>query len=98
MPLEPGVCFHVSCLWWARREHRSGLPTQAPSLLLRERPGSQDHLVFSRDSQKARGVFLPRHRVCLQFQAPSDPLPSPPEVGLLRGHGLMLGHRPRAPF
>lgn len=106
MPLEPGVCFHslcppqqlTSCLWWARREHRSGLPTQAPSLLPQERRGSQDHLFSGCNSQQARGVFPQRHKVCLQFQAPSDPLPSPPKVGLLRGRVLMLGRRPRAPF
>lgn len=106
LPLEPGVCFHLlcppqkltSCLWWARREHRSGFPTQAPSLLPQERPGSQDHLSSGCNSQQAQGVFPPRHKVCFQFQAPSDPLPSPPEVGLLRGHVLMLGRRPKAPF
>ena len=106
MPLEPGVCFHSlrppqqlpSCLWWARREHRSGFPTHAPSLLPQERLGSQDHLFSGCNSQQSRGDFPPRHKVCLQFQAPSDPLPSPPEVGLLRGHVLMLGRRPRAPF
>ena len=106
MPLEPGVCFHSlrppqqlpSCLWWARQEHRSGFPTHAPSLLPQERLGSQDHLFSGCNSQQSRGDFPPRHKVCLQFQAPSDPLPSPPEVGLLRGHVLMLARRPRAPF
>lgn len=101
-----GVCFHLlcppqkltSCLWWARREHRSGFPTHAPSLLPQERPGSQDHLSSGCNSQQAWGVFPPRHKVCFQFQAPLDPLPSPPEVGLLGGRVLMLGCRPKAPF
>ena len=92
----------TSRLWWARREHRSTLPTQAPAPLPREReglqPGSQHELFFGCDSQQVRGVFPPGHRTCLQFQAPSVPLLSPPEVGLLRGRVLMPGHRPRAPF
>lgn len=77
-------------------------PTQTPSLLPHESggsgPGSQDKLFSRRDSQQVRGVFPSEHRTCLQLQAPSVPLPSPPEVRLLRGCVLMLGCRPRAPF